>query len=117
MRGFAVDGSPSHRRERGLEPGELLSGGAGPRVLVLLQQHGTAVIGHRDHRTVEAALGDGLGGAALALRRVRVDVGSGEAFERGDQIGRNTLRDSGVAAPEGGVVAVDGRHADADAPA
>ena len=78
--------------ERRLERGQRLDGGAGPDVLVAVEDDQAVAVADRHDGAVEVAVGPGLGGALLRLGGVRVDVVAGEALEGGDQVGADALR-------------------------
>ena len=102
------------RLERRLEVGERLDGGALPDALVGADQlvglgDGAGLLvaverAHGDDLVVEASLGGGLGGPALALGREGVEVLAGQAPLVRDELGRDALGDE---AAHVGVALVD----------
>jgi hypothetical protein len=61
--------------------------------MLVARQDGEAVdVLYRHHRTLEAAIVPGRGGALLALDRVGVNLVAREPVTRGDKIGGNALR-------------------------
>ena len=79
--------------EGGLELAQALDGGAGPHVLVVIEDQQTVLVADRNDGFREVAAGPCGRGALLGLRRVGVDVVAGEALQGGDQVGADALRD------------------------
>ena len=82
----------AHLHEGRLQLRQRLHAGAGAHVLVLGQDGQPVDVPDREHRAGETPLVPGHGGALLALDRVGVDLGAGEAVFGGDEIGGNALR-------------------------
>ena len=82
----------THLGEARLELGEVLHGGAGPRVLVLGECERPVIVEDGHERALETPLGNRLGGAALGLHRECVTLLAGETLERGYQVCRDSLR-------------------------
>ena len=82
----------AHHDERRLERGERLHVGLRPHVLVAFEQRQAVDVAHRHDRILEPPLRPRLGGAALRLDRVGVDVVAREAVFGGDEVGRYALR-------------------------
>jgi hypothetical protein len=79
--------------EGGLELREGVGGGAGPQVLVVVEDGEAGAVLHRHDGPLEAALLPRRGRPLLGEGRVLVDVAAGEALDGGDQVGADALRD------------------------
>ena len=100
----------AHLLEARGELGELLQGRAGPRELLVVEGDRAVLVAHRDHALVEAALGDGDGGALLRHDGELVAVGAREALDGRDEVGRDALRDQRELLAHERVVAVHRRR-------
>ncbi|PSK43227.1 hypothetical protein B0E38_07884 [Streptomyces sp. 111WW2] len=80
-------------REGRLQPREGVGGGAGARVLVVVEDGETGAVLHRHDGPLEAALLPGGRRALLGQRRVLVHVTAREALDGRDQVGADALRD------------------------
>ncbi|GAA3486733.1 hypothetical protein GCM10018987_08120 [Streptomyces cremeus] len=84
------------RGEGGLEGGERVGGGAGPHVLVVVEDQQAVAVADRDDGAVEAAVLPSRGGTLLGEGGVLVHVAPRVALDGGDEVGADALRDEAV---------------------
>ena len=88
----------AHHLERGVELGQRLDRGAGTHGLVTVQHHHAIDVRDRNNGARKAPFGLGLRGAAVRLGGKGIQILAAKAFQRGDQIRADALRNEGRAA-------------------
>ena len=88
-----VEAHLPHHLETRLERGEPFQGGVGANELIVVEQDDAVLVGDRHQRLAEQPFGAGLGGLLLGAQGEGIDIGATEAFQGGDQVGADPLRD------------------------
>ena len=88
----AVEAHLAHHLEARLELAQALEGGFAADKFVVVEQHDTVLVRHRNQRFFERAVRAGPGGLLLRAQGEAVDVVTAEALQGGDQVRADTLR-------------------------